>query len=67
MFSSAMRGDLTRTLYALGLALRSEHGRVYSPEEFQTLLAKAGFREYTLNNLDVPPHTKGMLFARKAE
>lgn len=60
-------GDLARTLYALGLALRTEHGRVYPPEELKVLLGEAGFQEYTLNNLGVPPYTMGMLLARRPE
>lgn len=65
VFPSQPRGTLPRALYALGLALRTQNGRVYTPEELETLLREAGFHEYTLNNFDVPPYILGMLLAQK--
>ena len=58
-------GDLNRALYALGLALRTEHGQVYSPRELEDLLARTGFGPARLVNFDVPPHAVGMLVARR--
>lgn len=57
------QGDLNRTLYALGLALRTEHGHVYSFEELSRLLAASGFAAPRQTPIDVPPHAIGMLTA----
>jgi 2-polyprenyl-3-methyl-5-hydroxy-6-metoxy-1,4-benzoquinol methylase len=56
-------GDLSRVLSALGLALRTEHGHVYTPAELGTLLAETGFGPARLVNLDAPPYAVGMLVA----
>jgi 2-polyprenyl-3-methyl-5-hydroxy-6-metoxy-1,4-benzoquinol methylase len=63
IFPGQAAGDLNRTLYALGLALRTEHGRVYSVQEFEPLLAEAGFCPPRLVPLEVPPYAVGMLTA----
>jgi ubiquinone/menaquinone biosynthesis C-methylase UbiE len=56
-------GDLNRTLYTLGLALRTRAGHVYTPEELSALLSESGFGESRLVNLEVPPRAVGMLVA----
>jgi 2-polyprenyl-3-methyl-5-hydroxy-6-metoxy-1,4-benzoquinol methylase len=63
VFPGQLQGDLNRTLYALGLALRTEHGHVYSVQEFEPLLAVAGFEPPRLIPLDAPPHAVGLLVA----
>jgi SAM-dependent methyltransferase len=63
LFPGLPAGDLNRALYALGLALRTDHGRLYSPQELATLLGDAGFDEPRLVSLDVPPRAVGMLVA----
>jgi len=60
-------GNLARALYALGLAMRTENGRVYSREELETLLATAGFTSPHFTPLDVAPFTMGMILAKKGE
>jgi ubiquinone/menaquinone biosynthesis C-methylase UbiE len=57
-------GDLNRTLYALGLALRTERGKVYSPAELTTLLQESGFEPPQFLPLEVPPYVMGVLVAR---
>jgi hypothetical protein len=64
VFSGQPQGDLNRTLYTLGLALRTEHGRVYAAEELSALLRECGFADPQLFALAVPPHVMGMLVAR---
>jgi len=59
-------GDLNRTLYALGLALRTEHGRVYPPHELEALLGQSGFGPPKLTSLPVPPYAVGMLVADRS-
>jgi ubiquinone/menaquinone biosynthesis C-methylase UbiE len=64
VFAGQSEGRLNRTLYALGLALRTQSGRVYAPAELQALLHDAGFSSPQLVPLPVPPHAVGMLLAR---
>ncbi len=58
-------GDLARTLYAMGLALRTEKGRVHTPDELLQYLARAGFNQGSLTPLRAPPHTMAMIVAKK--
>ncbi len=60
-------GDLPRALYALGLALRTEQGQVYTCDELQGFLKDTGFSEATFNSIKAPPYSMGMIFARKEE
>ncbi len=63
IFPGQPAGDLNRTLYALGLALRTAHGRVHTPEELTGLLTQTGFGAIRLTPLPVPPFAIGMLVA----
>ena len=63
VFPGQSQGDLHRTLYALGLALRTKQGRVYFPEELTVLLRECGFNAIRLLPLEVPPFIMGMLLA----
>lgn len=58
-------GDLNRTLYALGLALRTERGTVYSRAELEAMLTAEGFGAFEMKVFDVVPHAVGMLVASK--
>ena len=63
VFPGRRPSDLNRTLYALGLALRTEHGRVSTHEELERLMGETGFRNARLIPLEAPPHVLGMLLA----
>ncbi len=65
VFPGSPEGNLTSVLYRLGLALRTEHGQVYSSEELSRQLRAAGFRSCELTILKSPPHILGMLLAAK--
>ena len=65
VFPGSAEGDLTRILYRLGLALRTEHGQVYSSERLNRQLKEVGFRSCELTMLKSPPHMLGMLIASK--
>jgi SAM-dependent methyltransferase len=56
-------GGLARSLYALGLALRTKTGRTYSREDLDSCLADAGFSRGTWTSIEVAPHTLGMVVA----
>jgi len=58
-------GDLARALYAMGLAIRTEHGRVHSPADLLRYLALSGFEKGVVTPLRVPPYTMGMIVAKK--
>ena len=57
-------GALNVALYSLGLALRTENGRVYSPAELETLLAATGFGAPEIIPLAVPPFAVGLVVAQ---
>lgn len=60
------QGDLSRTLYALGLALRTEHGTVHKPEVLQRLLSESGYQSPDFQGIPAMPHTMGMIVAKKS-
>ena len=57
-------GDLGRALYALGLALRTEKGHVYSKEKLQEFLRESGFVGSRFSPIEVSPYTMGMILAK---
>jgi len=57
-------GALPAALYALGLALRTTHGRVHGGADLESWLAAAGFGDCRFMPLDAPPPIMGMLLAR---
>lgn len=65
VFPGSPEGNLTSILYRLGLALRTEHGQVYSSEELSRQLREAGFSSCELTILKSSPHILGMLIAAK--
>jgi SAM-dependent methyltransferase len=63
VFPGQPQGDLNRALYALGLALRTRQGRVYSAEELAAMMRDSDLPAPRLIPLDVPPHVLGLLLA----
>lgn len=63
ILSDDPRGSLASALYALGLALRTENGRVYRAAELGELVRKAGYSRWRVESLGAPPYTMGMLVA----
>jgi SAM-dependent methyltransferase len=66
VFAGQPAGDLNRTLYTLGLALRTKEGQVYTAAELDQMLGGCGFRPAKLLPLPVPPYIMGMLVAERA-
>ena len=58
------QGEAPLALYQLGLALRTQNGRVYSASELAEML-KGLFDQPSLIPIESPPHMMGMLIARK--
>ena len=65
VFSHNRAAALTGALYALGLALRTTQGAVYSAREMMELLAESGFAEPRFVPITVTPGVMGMVHARK--
>lgn len=65
IFPGDPRGDLHRTLYELGLALRTKHGTLHASNDLARLLGEAGFTCDPVNPLDAPPFAVGMLRGRR--
>lgn len=61
VFAGRPEGDLHRTLYALGLALRTTQGSVYERQEVERLLAASGYERADFKPLEVPPFVMGMI------
>ena len=57
-------GWLTAALYEMGLALRTQHGQVFSGGELSGLLAEAGLKVGRSLTFPVPPGLMGMIEAR---
>lgn len=60
-------GRLSAALYALGLALRTESGRVHSAEALQRYLDSAGFCEASVQPIPAPPFTMGVITASRRD
>ena len=67
IFPGQEEGELSQSLYALGLALRTEKGQVYSCEQLQEFLSQAGFSGFKFSPIKVPPYTMGMLLAKRGK
>ncbi len=61
------QGRLSASLYALGLGLRTESGRVHSPEALQQYLSAAGFESGPVQPIPTPPFTMGMIIASRGD
>jgi hypothetical protein len=64
-FPGQERGALHLGLYRLRVALRTERGRVHSPDQLRAALAEAGFEKPLFAHLPSPPHTLGLLLGLK--
>lgn len=64
-FSEDDRGEVAKSLYKLGLAIRTVSGVVYPKEKLTEWLKTCGFDNFSFHNLDVTPYTVGALVAEK--
>lgn len=68
VFPGQAGGELNAALYELGLALRSERGKVHGREALERMLRAAGFAAGgAYLPLPVTPYTMGLMIAKKEE
>ena len=65
VFSKKNEGSLARSLYKLGLCIRTMSGEVFEPEEMEPWLKDAGFQSFEFESLDIEPFSIGALKAKK--
>lgn len=66
IFPGQEKGDLHHALHCLTTALRTNQGRVHKPAVLQELLLQSGFEKPQYSHLPAPPHTTGLMLARKS-
>jgi ubiquinone/menaquinone biosynthesis C-methylase UbiE len=59
------QGELAKALYKLGLCIRTENGKVHSPENLSHWLSEIGYQNIQLKNIDMTPFTMGVVVASK--
>lgn len=64
-YGKAPEGELARSLYQMGLTIRTIQGKVFSPEEMRPWLENAGFEKFDFHSLEVIPYSMGMFIAQK--
>jgi ubiquinone/menaquinone biosynthesis C-methylase UbiE len=64
-YGKVEEGALARSLYQMGLTIRTVQGKVYQPSELEPWLKEVGFTSFEFHSLDVVPYSMGMLIAKK--
>lgn len=59
------KGALARSLYQMGLTIRTVQGQVFFPEELEVFARDAGFREFDFHSLPVVPYSMGMFICKR--
>lgn len=65
VFSQREEGSLARSLYKLGLCIRTVEGEVFEPDQMEPWLKDAGFKSFDFHSLDVEPYSVGAYIAKK--
>ena len=60
-------GELSASLYALGLGLRTASGQVHSADALRRYLKDARFGNAVVESIPAPPFTMGMILASRGE
>ena len=63
VFGTHKNGKLPKSLYEMGLSIRTVEGRVYSTDILKTWLQECGFSNFEYVEIDIEPYTMGMLKA----
>lgn len=64
-FPGQEEGSLQYEVFRLGLALRTQKGRIHSPEQLSAALVQAGFESPQFAHLPSPPHIVGLMLGAK--
>lgn len=64
-YSENKEGEVSRCLYELGLAIRTEQGKVHSVATLTSWLEEFEFSKFDFKSIDVTPYTMGVLVATK--
>ncbi|MGZ3805780.1 MAG: class I SAM-dependent methyltransferase [Pseudobdellovibrionaceae bacterium] len=67
VFPTQEKGKLATPLYALGLALRTQSGQIYSFDQLKTACLANCFIDVKFTALEITPYTMGMVTARHLE
>ena len=65
VFPGQEEGELTRSIRALELILRTDHGTLHEPARFQHNLIMNGFDQIQFAHLPAPPHIWGLILAQR--
>lgn len=65
IFPGQQDGELTRSILALEIVLRTEHGSLHDPARFQHTLIMNGFDQIRFAHLPAPPHIWGLILAQR--
>jgi ubiquinone/menaquinone biosynthesis C-methylase UbiE len=67
VISDREEGSLARSLYKLGLCIRTVSGQVYQPDIMKVWLKEVGFSSFRFESIDIEPYSVGVLKARKTK
>ena len=65
IFPGQDKGDTTRSILSLEIALRTNHGRLHEPARFQHQMIMNGFDQIRFAHLPAPPHIWGLVLAQR--
>ena len=65
VFPGQKDGEVTRSIVALEIVLRTEHGGLHDPARFQHNLIMNGFDQIRFAHLPAPPHIWGLILAQR--
>ncbi len=65
IFPGQQDGEVTRSIVALEIVLRTEHGGLHDPARFQHTLIMNGFDQVRFAHLPAPPHIWGLVLAQR--
>ena len=65
IFPGQQEGDVTRSILALEISLRTEQGGLHDPAHFQHLMIMNGYDQIRFAHLPAPPHIWGLVLGQR--